>query len=639
MIRRMPEINTKKLDLRKVFLSFKNPRWEPIPNLNTNLIGMIMHQSDKKTEKEVIKKLFELEGDLRDFVDLLSSIAKGFRDYEQSMFVVQKNNSQYVVAEGNRRILALKLLNKIAILPEISEIGKNYDYDPDDDWDQEYSLASEKKYLENYDKIKKIIDAANATEKRTEFNFVIINENQNYVLWEIIYSRHVSGTKIGARRWGRGKYFVDLLNFFPRGMEKKYEKFRETEIESKLQKRLTKIKMDYKQAQFVFEVANADLQDKNKAKEWMEKQAVSALQYNHCLYWLKKVAQNYDYNDKDFDKFIFKFDYKDDYFLIFEYDEDKIIKPKEMLIFIKKWFKKNMITTRTNLVDYEKYYEFSADFGYLIGEDVTANPFFWDKDQIEKEFAKTQDQSKKKYFETLWNIKDKQEKISQQISNKFRRLKGFWAKTIKDLEQQLSYNTKNNLKYIHTSSLTVRSILEILTICSLFFDSDVLKPIVEQITKRSKIKFETENGKELDLKEKFCVLFLIKHVKISQITYFLKDLFKINKGDSVQKIIANIMDKSNFSFLDKFTYFWEKRIFMNEIIYNHFRILRTGIKDFIPILEQLKIIEDLYGFVGVLIENLDIIKLSLVDQKIMDVNIKMKNNEIRTISINETNNF
>ena len=355
------QINIKKLDLKNIVLSFNNPRWKDIPSLNTNLIEMIVQKSDATTEKEVIKKLLELEGNLDNFVDLIRNIANGFRDYEQGIFVVQKNSYQYIVARGNRRILALKLLNNFIKLPRLSEIRKNFNSNDG------YAFGNQKKYLENYERIKKIINLENRIYGRTEFNCWIVNKNQNEILWEIIFSKNIGGAKIGLRRWGRGKYFVDLLNFFSNGMKAKYDKLEQQRIESQLQRKLIKLKQDYKHAQFVYEIVNSDLKNSNKAKEWMKKRPVSALQSNFCLIPLKKIAQVYGYKDEDFKKFIFDFCYdEENYLLRFVDDKNKIIKSDQVLIFIKEWFEKGLITTRQNIEENKQYFNFGKAFAKLI---------------------------------------------------------------------------------------------------------------------------------------------------------------------------------------------------------------------------------------------------------------------------------
>ena len=633
----MSIIDKRKIDLKNVALSFNNPRWQDISNLETNLIKMIIQQSDQTTEKEVVKKILELEGDLRDFVDLIRSIAKGFRDYEQGIFVVQKNSHQYVVAEGNRRVLALKLLSKLVGLPKLSEIRKNYEYDPDDDWDEEYPIADKKKYLKNYEKIKEIINSENnVISGRTEFDFLIIDEDQNEILWEVIFSKHISGMKIGLRRWGRGKYFVDLLNFFPNGMKKKYEKWEEAKIESRLQKRLTKIKIDYKHAQFVFEIANADFQDANKAKEWMKKQPVSALQQNFSLNWVKKVAENYDYNSEDFKKLIFDFTYNEEnYFLKIIDDERKIVDSNRILGFIKTWFEERLITTRSSFESAKKYSEFSAAFAKLVNKLSLNNPFNWKSDQIEREFEKSEDPWRKEYLDKLLKIKSRQEDVSWLISSRLGRFNGFWVKTIKDLDEQLVYNSKNNLKYIQASSITIRSILEIIVVCSSFFNPNILRQIVEKIVKQNKVTFEIKNGAQLNFMDKFCVLFLTNYAKIMRTTWFLTRLFRKNKNNLAENMITNILDQfEEHSFMDSFKYIWNKRFSMAEIIYNHFRMLREKMTEPSPIDEQLDIIDAIHKFVIDLLKQLDVEKLNLIDEKFAIIQTRIENNEIKVNKAN-----
>ena len=628
----MSKVSIQKIDLENVVLSFNNPRWRTIPDLKTNLINMIVQNSDKASEKRAIRKIFELEGDLRDFVDLVKSIAKGFRNYEQGIFVFQKNNKQYVVAEGSRRILALKLLRKLVELPNFLTIKRHYEYDPDDDWDEEYSVADQEKMFKNYLELKRIIDSQIVFYKSNKFDFLLIDQNKDDLLWEVLFSKHINGRQIGMRRWGLGKYFIDLLNFFPNGINSKYEKADEKWIENRLQRKLSKIKQDYKQAQFVFAVADVDWKDETRTKKWMIKQPVAALQSNFCLNLIKKLATNHNYTNEDFKKLIFNFNYdKENYRLKFINEDKKLLKKDHMLSFIREWFKKDVITTRKKLPKRE--YEFAIAFAELIDKPNAENPFFWHKDRISIEISSTKDLWKKYVLKKLLDVKTKQEEISQKIAHNLKKSRGFWAQTLKGLGQQLGYNARNHLRYINSSTGTVRLIFEILVVVSLFFDPDNLKLTVEWITRLSRINFQTRTGRQLGDKEKFCFLVLTNRAKIAPISWFLTKIFKQNTNSEISSTILNILSEERPLFLDQPSYIlsiWKQRFLMDEVIHNYFQTLKKRAKKVSPILAHLNLIYDTYNLVTDLLNYLDISKINAIDEMMINVQKDLKDDEIIT---------
>jgi hypothetical protein len=74
----------------------ENPRLDPDGNYNT--------------VADIAKEMIANDTDKKDFLDLVKSIVeKGFIPADP-VVLWQSNNKSYYVAEGNRRILALKLL-------------------------------------------------------------------------------------------------------------------------------------------------------------------------------------------------------------------------------------------------------------------------------------------------------------------------------------------------------------------------------------------------------------------------------------------------------------------------------------------------------------------------------------------------
>ena len=95
------------------YLSKTNPRYTLIDNINIDLAKFIIQgNGEDYNEKNVFSELLEKEGDFSDLVNLLNSIyEKGFTNYTEPLYVVAKNDNHYVVAEGNRRLMCLKLIS------------------------------------------------------------------------------------------------------------------------------------------------------------------------------------------------------------------------------------------------------------------------------------------------------------------------------------------------------------------------------------------------------------------------------------------------------------------------------------------------------------------------------------------------
>ena len=106
-----------------------------ISDKNINLIQFL--KACDKTQEEIIKDLLDREGDFSDFKRLIESINEnGFIDLSDEVLVIQKDNSDYyLVAEGNRRIVCLKLLLGLIKIPEYYKLNDTY--------------ANERSYMEN----------------------------------------------------------------------------------------------------------------------------------------------------------------------------------------------------------------------------------------------------------------------------------------------------------------------------------------------------------------------------------------------------------------------------------------------------------------------------------------------------------
>lgn len=240
--------------LSNILFSANNPRFSRITNININFIDFL--NQENKTQEEVIQTLISCEGDFSDLLDLINSInERGFINREQIWLVKNSKNNKYTIAEGNRRLLCLKLLLKLIQLPEyhkLINIENNYSneksfYENEKNWKDSDNF--EKKKFENYKKIKKIIFNSNFAEKYNEITFHLIEKDDE--LWNIIYDKHLSGDKVGIRKWSRAKYFADLIQWFGKtGFQKNSKE--SWNILNKINRNPKDIENDFKEAQFIY---------------------------------------------------------------------------------------------------------------------------------------------------------------------------------------------------------------------------------------------------------------------------------------------------------------------------------------------------------------------------------------------------
>ena len=115
----------KEYDINSFFLSKTNPRYTLLNSIDQDLTEFITKMNNEKNyeEKEEFEKLLIQEGDFSDLLELLKSIKEvGFKNgdhYEPPIYVVNgTKKDSFIVAEGNRRLMCLKLMAQIYKLPE-----------------------------------------------------------------------------------------------------------------------------------------------------------------------------------------------------------------------------------------------------------------------------------------------------------------------------------------------------------------------------------------------------------------------------------------------------------------------------------------------------------------------------------------
>ncbi len=476
----------KDVNINNVYLSANNPRYTLIEDINEDLTKFIV-SGDYKEQNNVFKSLLKSEGDFLELEKLLESIYKnGFENKNEPIYLVEQDK-KYIVAEGNRRLMCLKLIDGDFKLPKIEELRINYqigenkltEYINDDDYeesDQQISTRIQKNYNNccNFlQKIKNNKDIINV-------HFNIINNSDD--LWDQIYDRHLSGNKPGMREWSRSKYFADLLNIFKDGLAKSDEPL----VVLKFHREWLKVKKDFQEAQFIYSCIffnvvdeNAELPDFLKPNNdilniMINSNRISALERNHSLNKIKKLICKdiFNFDESDFyDKF-FKISFIPENNRIQFISKNKFKYQKFLSWIYEKWLEKK-ITTRdfkdnvkndlineikfsiinnidlSNHLSYEKLLEineFDLDTNQL-NKLISANSGYHSDDEICR-------------FRVAKNIKEKNKFFinKMKITNKFSDNEPI--KVFDILKKQLSHNNQDRNYFLNAVCATLRSLFD-----------------------------------------------------------------------------------------------------------------------------------------------------------------------------------
>ncbi len=351
-------------NLSNILFSENNPRFSRITDININFIDFL--NQENKSQEDVIQTLITCEGDFSDLLDLISSINdRGFIDREPIWIVKNLKNNKYTIAEGNRRLLCLKLLLKTIKLPEyhkLTNYENNYSneksfYQNEKDWsDNDNSEKIEKKKFKNYKKINEIIYNSDFVKKYKKIVFHLIEKNDE--LWNIIYDKHLSGDKIGIRKWSRAKYFADLIQWFSKDGFKK-DTNQAKDILNKINRHPNDIANDFREAQFIYAcfyfgsgkrdegygnneicfINHNDILDEIAFSD-----RISALERNHSFNKVRFLLIKYLKIGRDeFDNTYLKIDFDDSNNIKFI---DKKYECRNLLNFLFKKWKSKEITTR-----------------------------------------------------------------------------------------------------------------------------------------------------------------------------------------------------------------------------------------------------------------------------------------------------
>ena len=611
------EINSdKKYSVDSFFLSKSNPRYTLINNLDDkSLLKFIVNQNYDKDydEKEVFNQLLYQEGDFSDLLELLKSINEiGFNNDLDPIYVIKNENKldHFIIAEGNRRLMCLKLISNIFKLPDFYSIESLTTYENektnniyefnDDNPDKE--LFRKRK---NYEECNKLIEEIQEKKLEIECFFKIIDDSKK--IWKSIYSKHLTGEEPGLRKWSRSKYFADLLNIFPHGISEKNDKvLRET-----IKRDFKQIKQDYKNAMLVYSIIYAkenldfydnnikNFADNNVLSEMIKLDRVSALEKNHSFdkvkyYASKKILK---ISPKEFEETYFKIEYTDN--CLIQFSSNKI-KTDDFLKFIYEYWSKKIITTRP--IKEEDEDEFVDELSMVLqGKNFRKHLSKDELNEIE-EFKLTE-----KSLERLIEANDifyKEEpeilerfKLCAEIkknNKKFINLKKLeFTETeiepkhvFKRLFEQYNYI---DIYYINAKSATMRSILEQLIVWMIYYvidnEKDKKKHIEKMMTNINLLKSE-------------CLVFINNQDLINK---SIKLFFSDTSDDEQKKIIMFLQDNDFVSDV------------LNDFIHASHKIYLQ--KQYNQKLEQFKNNQEI---LFIIIKNLEIQKFQELNEKLIN---------------------
>ncbi len=473
----------KDVNINNVYLSANNPRYTLINDFGINLIEFISNDNYRNVEDN-FKNLLESEGDYKELSRLLSSISKnGFSNIDEPLYLV-KNESDYIVAEGNRRLMCLKLINGDFELPKLPNYDyQNYQnsltkYTKDDEDDEKNNL---KELLENSKLCHELINKIRESEINFDVYFIITKEEK--VLWNQIYDRHLSGNRPGMREWSRSKYFADLLSIFRDGLSDESE----NDITSKFNREWEKIKTDFCEAQYIysclffneisidFEKPNFKNLEKEILKKMIHSNRISALEKSHSFNKIRKLICDDILMIDDIK--IFKEKYLDITFskmnFRIEFKSKNNFKYQKLLSWIVDKWNNGDITTRPfepkikekliNELKYNILSNINFDNHLSIDQLNELNEFDLSTEQLDKVIS-----ANVGYYndEDIYRFK-KAKEIKSEIENFIKNIK--MNRTFEDIEpikvfyvlqKQLEHNKENRHFYLNAICSTLRSLLE-----------------------------------------------------------------------------------------------------------------------------------------------------------------------------------
>lgn len=271
------QIEEKSIKISDILLMQNNPRYT---FLEEELIdfGKISNNVDNQTN--AFENLIKSEGNLEKTLNLIESFAdKGFSIREDvPPYTLKKSKTDnYVVIEGNRRILCLKLLARDPLFLKLLR-----EYESNENMINYFDTETIEHIKTNLKKIKDLIDTyegeINLDYEIKVYNVLIkdLEDNELKILsdeiTELIASRHSYSESSLKKEWSRIKMFYELrlrfqnrynLNLNEVGNSAKALEFTYNYLKKIYKRTLSTIKGDVKTAYYVTNILNYYIENKN----------------------------------------------------------------------------------------------------------------------------------------------------------------------------------------------------------------------------------------------------------------------------------------------------------------------------------------------------------------------------------------
>ena len=636
-------------DIDELIITEFNPRFYLIDDVNNNLLQLFKKDvSSENKQQEIANKIIKFEGDFAEFEDLLSSIYKdGFDNTTEPILLVKNLNGKFIVVEGNRRVLSLKLINQNLHLENFSKaIDKIKGYeDSISDFTEEMNEDFDIKPVENmkyfdlqrkrYESCLRLLDKIRKQYQSFDVHYKVINNEEE--IWKFIYDKHLVGIRPGMRKWSRSKYFADLLMWFLNFHElNDWEKdiFLNT-LSKKINRNTQKIKEDYMQAQlmycFLYYGENYYLDDncydrnntihkptnninKDIIEDLLSIEHPSALEKVHSYNKVRTIACSPEFLNISLDDFKSKyhdinFDNNNRILLL-----DKNISSQILFSFIYRSWKNGIITTRSiKEKDAEKFYSDLKDVF-----NITIRPKYFSDEEIDKinEFSFTIDKLesiiklneyrhpfKINRFKEALKVMNYNQIFIKQLEEKFpeNRNKIEPIKVFHILYQQLKYVSRKN--FLNAIASTLRALIEQIVVwfyCEIEPNTkekekhiiSIVSGNVNDAFRKVRIKFDDDQSMIADFVDVSCNL--DQKTKNMMINFFGQLLIDPNK-------------KNNFSNS------------LNSKILNDFVHASHQIYIDTKYVGNLKSLNYILENVIIFIENMNIDVIASVNQKIIDL--------------------
>ncbi|ALV23456.1 hypothetical protein ASO20_02235 [Mycoplasma sp. (ex Biomphalaria glabrata)] len=193
----------KRINISQIFAATMNPR-VVIDEIHAGINGDYFREKQNNKEEDALKDILSNEEDFKNFLALITSLSSMYNPVIDMPYVISSKNGEYIVVEGNRRILALKLLSKILHMPEYDEIIANLDEEisveslDDDDEQGSNSNDNSQNRMKNYNKIINVI--RDHKEKITEIDVNFINgadsNKESDGIRAAVFANHITGKKL-----------------------------------------------------------------------------------------------------------------------------------------------------------------------------------------------------------------------------------------------------------------------------------------------------------------------------------------------------------------------------------------------------------------------------------------------------------